>query len=232
MAIVPLDFIPPTDPDITKLHIEEATDQAGPFGEIEEVTEIGTYPNYITRYTTDQAALASNWFRIRWENSKGAMSPFSEPIKGGTTTLVQQIVDRVMLRDPLANENVTQQESEAVIEDVFSTTDAYSVDPETVTAKQKSGITFLTLARVYLSSIVTSISGGAVQSYTAGLVSQSAGSQAQSQVSQGMSNIEQLIEWANRDLGLSYSLIMLLKEIDVAGEYWLTREWTIEALTQ
>jgi hypothetical protein len=232
VANVPLDFTPPTEPDITKLHIEEATAMIGPFSEIEVVTSIGAYPDYITRYTTTLASSLNNWFRIRWENSKGAYSPYSNPIQGGTTTLVQEIIDRVMLRDPLADENITKQEAEAVIEDVLYVTDPYAVDPTLVTAKQKSGITFLTLARVYLSSIVTSISAGDTSSYTAGLVSQSSGTNSQSQISQGLSNIQQLIEWANRDLGLDYSVVMLLAEIDVAGALWSTGEWTFEALTQ
>jgi hypothetical protein len=230
MANVPLNFTPPIEPNIVSLHIEEAAAQGGPFSEIEVVTAVGSYPDYISRYTTTSATALNDWFRIRWQDAAGAYSPYSQAIQGGTVTLVQQIMDRVMLRDPLADENVTQQEAEAVIEDVFATEDAYSVDPYTVTAKQKSGITFLTLARVYLSSIVTSITGGATQSYTAGLVSQTAGSAAQSKVSQGLENIRQLIEWANHDLGMNVSLVLLIKEIDVGG-ILTTSDYTIEALT-
>jgi hypothetical protein len=232
MASVRLDFVPPDSPDITKLHIFEAPTKDGIFSQIEEVTSIGSYPNYISYYTTTVAANVSDWFAIQWEDSFGALSDISEPIQGGTTTLVNDIIRRVMLRDPLANEIIAQQEAEAVIENVFGVTDAYSVDQTIVTAKQKSGITFLTLARTYLSSIITSISSGTVQSYTAGLVSQSAGAGSQSSVTQGLGNIQQLIDWANADLGLNVSVIMLLKEIDVAGSTWMTSEWTLEALGQ
>jgi len=232
MASVPLDFTPPIEPDITELHIEEASSKDGPFNEIETVTAVGAYPDYISRYTTSLATALNDWFRIRWKDSKGAYTPYSEPLQGGTTTLVQQIVNRVMLRDPMADENVALQEAEAVISDVFRVDDPYTIDPATVTPKQKSGITFLTLARTYLSSIVTSIAAGTSDSYTAGLVSQSAGTASQSEISKGLSNIEQLIEWANRDLGLSFSVVMLLEEIEVAGSTWTINEWTIEALTQ
>jgi hypothetical protein len=231
MASVRLDFIPPDAQGITKLHIYESATREGVFSEIEEVTPVGAYPTYITYHTTTFALDVNDWFAIEWEDADGALTGLSQPIQGGTTTLVQQIVSRVMLRDPLADENITAQEAEAVIEDVMNTTDAYSVDPTTVTAKYKSGITFLTLARVYLSSIITSMSSGSSQSYTAGLVSQQAGNQSQSQTSSGLQNIQQLIEWANRDLGLSYSVILLMKEFDF-GTTWEIDEWTIEALSQ
>jgi hypothetical protein len=231
MASVRLDFIPPDTPGITKLHIYESPTLNGVFNEIETVTSVGSYPTYITYHTTKLANDIADWFAIQWEDADGALSGLSQPIQGGTTTLVQQIVSRVMLRDPFADENIAAQEAEAVIEDVFITTDAYLVDPSIVTAKQKSGITFLTLARVYLSSIITSLSSGSLQSYTAGLVSQSAGSQSQTQNSTGLQNIQQLIEWANRDLGISYSVLLLMKEIDF-GTTWEIDEWTIEALSQ
>lgn len=232
MASVRLDFVPPNSPDITKLKIWESPSRTGVFNVIETINGVGAYPDYISYYTTQNASSPSNWFAISWEDSRGAQTELSTPIQGGTTTLVQQIISRVMLRDPLADENIAVQEAEAVIEDVFPGVDPYLIDVSTVTAKQKSGITFLTLARTYLSSIVTSISAGSGESYTAGLVSQGTSNQSQSQVSQGLTNIKQLIDWANADLGLNYSIVMLMAEIDVAGQLWGFNEFTFEALAQ
>src|SRR5262245_28257796 len=103
MATVRLDFTPPGIPDVTKLHIEEAPASGGPFVEIEQVAS-GTYPNYISYYVTQNASSATYWFRIRWETSQGAFTPYSGALQGGTKTLVQEIVDRVMLRNPSLNE--------------------------------------------------------------------------------------------------------------------------------
>jgi hypothetical protein len=119
MASVRLDFTPPTAPGITALHIEEASAKEGVFAEIEEVTAVGTYPNYISYYTTDNAVAANGWFRIRWEDADGIFTAYSSPLQGGTKTLVQEIVDRVMLRMPNANEIIVTQEAQAAVSLVF-----------------------------------------------------------------------------------------------------------------
>lgn len=230
MASVRLDFTPPDIQGITKLLIYESPTPTGTFSLIETITPVGSYPDYISYHTTTRALSLTDWFAIQWEDGNGAQTEMSAPIQGGTTTVVQQIVSRVMLRDPLADENITTQEAEAVIEEVFNT-DPYLVDPATVTYKQRSGITYLVLARVYLSSLATAIGSSSTDSYTAGLVSQNAGTN-QTQVSSGLSNIEQLIKWANQDLGLNYSVVLLLEAIDVAGldGSWDITEFTFEAL--
>jgi hypothetical protein len=169
MAIVPLDFQPPEEPNIVSLHIYESAAQEGPFIQIEEVTDIGTYPSYITRYTTSLATNATNWFGIAWEDDVGAIGPMSNPVQGGTETLVNIIVNRVMLRDPSANEIIATQEAEAVISAALDVEDPYSVDPTTLTPVQIRGLTNLTLARSYMTQIVNTSS---TVEYTAGLVSE------------------------------------------------------------
>jgi hypothetical protein len=85
MAVpVTIDFVPPTVPDITKLHIYEGTSPNAVFDEIEIVTPVGTYPNYITRYTTTKATSKDNGFAIAWENGQGEISEMSNPMQGGT----------------------------------------------------------------------------------------------------------------------------------------------------
>src|SRR5262245_35971053 len=103
MASVRLDFTPPGIPDVIELHVEEAPDSGGPFVQI-DTADSGTYPNYISSYTTQLATSTTYWFRIRWETLQGVFTPYSAPLQGGTKTLVQEIVDRVMLRNPSLNE--------------------------------------------------------------------------------------------------------------------------------
>ena len=93
MAVpVPLDFIPPQEDNIVKLHIYESSAQGGPFSEIELVTEVGTWPNYIDHYTTANATALDDWFAIQWEDDKGAKSVLSSPVKGGTDYLVREVM--------------------------------------------------------------------------------------------------------------------------------------------
>lgn len=230
MASVYLKFVPPPDThDLAKLHIWEAPASDATFTRIDTKTDIGSYPDWIDFVETTQAASDLDWFAIQWETSAGVLSEISSPVQGRTETLVGEIVTRVLIRSPLLDENVVQQEAEAVIEDVLSGVDPYTVNRDAVTFKQKSGITFLTMARALLSSVL--VSSTATQSYTAGLISQNLGTSSQQQ--QSLKNIEQMIEWANRDLGLNVSLIMEIRRVCVAGGFWRTLdEITIEALTQ
>ena len=131
MASVFLNFTPPDREDLTKLRIFEATDAAGPWNEIEVVTAIGEYPNYISSYTTNLATSNTNWFSIQWEDAKGAQTDQSNAIQGGTETLVGEIVDRVLVRDNTLDEQVVLAETEALIERYFGC-DPYTVDPASV----------------------------------------------------------------------------------------------------
>lgn len=214
MATVPLDFIPPTTPGLVALHIYEAPLATGPFTEIERATAIGTYPDYITRYETTLATNPTDWFSIAWEDAGGAIGPTSAALQGGTQTLLSEIVDRVMLRDSSLNEAIVAQEAQAVIEQVLSI-DATSVTPSAITQSQLSGVTLLTLARALIQKVALSSSSGTAQSWTAGIVSMNSGTT--SQQKSPTANVDALIAQANKDLGTSYSIILLMEEMAVAG---------------
>jgi hypothetical protein len=221
MATVTLDFRPPTDPDISVLHVYEAPTSDGPWDEIDTVTPVGTYPTYITRYTTQNASDPKNWFAIEWESTLGAKSGLSEPLQGGFDPLLSEIVNRVLLRDSSLDENIVAQEAEAVVEGFFPLEELSSIPANEATARQLSGFTLLTMARAYLSEILKQSAGvsGNVQSFTAGLVQISSGTTAGSGKTTSIDMIEKIIENANSLLGRSYSYIVLLEEIAVAGGY-------------
>lgn len=210
MASVPLKFIPPDEPGWTTLHIYEATTSLGPFTEIENVPSGD--PNYITRWTTDKATAVDNWFQINWSDSKDAFTETSQSVKGGTETLVGEIVQRILLRDSTINENIAAQEAAAAISDYFRVDDPYTIDPASVNPKILQGLTLLAMAWGYT---VTQATSGSVQKFTAGLVSLDTGTSS----TKSSANIDQLIKLANKLLGRNYSLIMRLKEISVAGGY-------------
>lgn len=203
MASIAIDFIPPDDPNIVTMHIEEAMDKEGPWTGIETVP-IGEYPNYITRYTTALASSPSSWIRIRFQDDGGAFSPWSVPVQGGTRTLVGEIVDRVLLRSATVNENVAAQVAEAVIERVLNI-DPYSTDTESVTYSQKEGITLLTLAY----SIQAESASGESQSYVAGLVSETSKG--------GSVDVDGILKLAGIFLGLAPSRVAQMADIAIAG---------------
>ena len=208
MPSVHLDFIPPDEPDLVSLHIEEAPTAGGAWVAIEEVTAIGEYGNYITEYTTDDATGLTQWFRIRWEDSKGAFTPYSQAVQGGTESLVSEIVDRVMLRDPNIKEGVALQEAEAAIHKFYKA-DPYSIDLASVNAEILSGLTLMTMARCY---IFSSLSESESEDYTAGIISQKSSSDKKV-------NLDWLIAQANGFLGTNYSVVMVMEEIEIAGGY-------------
>jgi hypothetical protein len=115
MASVYIDFVPPDRPGFVKLLIYESPDADGPFVLIETVTEIGTYPNYLTQYSTDKATAVQSFFAIRWEDEKAVQTEMSEAVQGGTESLVGIVTSRVMLRSSGMSENVVVQETEDVI---------------------------------------------------------------------------------------------------------------------
>jgi len=205
---VRLDFVPPSTENITKLHVEEATALDQSFAEIDMTTEVGTFPNYISYYVTQAASATDNWFRIRWETSDGIFTPFSEPLQGGTKTLVQEIVDRVLLRNPTLNEIIVTQEAQAVVSETFSTEDPNSILVGEATPVQIRGMTNMTLARSLIAT--TLASGGTVAKFTAGLVSLQSGSTSQDPTK----SIEALLKSAGEDLGQSsVGYVMLLADL-------------------
>lgn len=206
---VELQFIPPDSDDIVTLHVEEAPTSSGTFTE-KQTFAAGAYPNYIDKVTVTNVTNPLDWFRVRWQDSGGAYTPYSAPIQGGTTTLVAQVQDRVILRNPLVNKIVAGQEAEATVSEYFMVDDPYSVDPAKGVPKVLSGLTLLTLARCYA---IRLISGGTQQKWAAGLVSMDQGST----TNQSWDSIDRLIDLANKELGRNYSRIMLMEEITVGG---------------
>lgn len=208
---VRLDFTPPTVNDISKLHVEEAPAKGGPFQEIDSTTAVGTYPNYISFYTTQSATDLNYWFRIYWETTQGVKTPYSEPLQGGTKTLVQEIVDRTLLRNPSLNEVIVTQEAQAVVSQVFMTQDPNALQVEEATYVQLRGMTNMTLARSLVATYLAS--GGTVAKYTAGLVSLQTGTT----TADPTKAIDALLKSANDDLNLNYSVILLLSQVDPSG---------------
>lgn len=213
MASVFLNFTPPDREELTTLRIFEATDKSGPWTEIEAVTEIGTYPNYISSYTTNLASNAINWFSIQWEDAKGAKTDQSNAIQGGTETLVGEIVDRVLVRDGTLDEQVVLAETEALIERYFGV-DPYTVDPNSVGYATKNSLAKMVQAKSMYSKVVTSssTSGG----WTAGLVSMKSSS---GDSTTSMDIIDSLMKEAARELGVGVSIVAQMMAIPIAGGF-------------
>ena len=211
MAVVPLRFTPPAEPGWDTLHIFESPTQNGTYTEIDQ-TPSGT-PNYIDRFTTDQATQADYWFAIQWSDPEGATTELSAGVQGGTETLVGILVQRILLRDSTINENVAAQEAEAAISAYFGVDDPATIDPATVNPKILEGLTLLALAWGYT---IISTTQSNVQKFTAGLVSLDQGSSSTTRTS---ASVDQLLKLANSLLGRNYSAIAALKEIPVAGRF-------------
>lgn len=214
MASVFLNFTPPEEEGITILRIFEAPAADGPFTPIEDVSDVGMYPNYISFYTTTSADNADDWFSIQWINADGAESETSAAIQGGTNTLAGVLLQRMLLRDPSLSENIAFQEAEAVISDYYGVLDPNTVDPNTVSPKILSGLTNYALMRTYIAQTIIS-SQNTGSKWSAGIValdnSKSSSISAQS--------LKDMLWLVNRDLGLNYSVILSLKEIKVAGGF-------------
>lgn len=220
MPSVFLQFIPPDREGFVKLHIFEAADATSALAEIEEVDEVGTYPNYISEYSTDQASDNSHWFAIQWEDSKGVRTAISARIQGGTETLVGEVVKRVRQRDSQIDENIALHEAEAVIEEFFGR-DPYGVSDDDLPAGRKyrilEGLTLLALARSYLSSTAAASAASSlsdINSVTIGLVSLKSGTVSNtSTVEKVVLSVQPLIETANSFLGINTSVILQMQAI-------------------
>lgn len=205
MATVRLDFVPPVDPDIVSLKIYESATKGGVFNEIEEVTVIGQYPNYLSTYTTTQATQIDYWFAIDWFDNKGGHLGLSDPIQGNADLLLAEIVNRVMVRDITINENIIYDEAQAVLEMFLPVgTDIEDAPLSMATYQERSGLTMLTMARCY----IFAISEGE-EEYTVGLVSQKLKN------SRSLDLINNLLKKAEADLGISYSAILQMAEVPV-----------------
>lgn len=210
---VHLDFIAPNQiPDLTKLHILEGPSKDGPFNEIEIVNGVGAQGAYLSSYTTELATNKTDWFVIQWEDAKGAVTPLSAAVQGGTQSLVAEIVSRMLLREPTLDEAIALQEAEAAVSDYYNTIDPYSIDPSTVSPRIKSGLTNYALARSYITKAITQADR---KQWVAGLVSLNTASG--SAITPDV--VKALLDLANRDLGRSMSFKLVLKEIEVAGGF-------------
>lgn len=214
MASVPLDFTAPDWPNLTIMRIYEAPAQGGPWTEIEEVTPVGTYPDYISRYTTNMATSELSWFSIEWEDNKGAKSPLSNPIQVGQNSLAAEITSRAMLRNPNLNEMVVYQSAQGVIATIYGDV---IPDPDDVPYDTLDGMTMLTMARTMIFDVATAAAAGNVSKFTAGLVSMETGSTSGSSTGDPFKTVDALIKAANALLGVDYSVILFLKEIEIAG---------------
>lgn len=208
MASVPLVFNLPAEEGLTALNIYEAISADGPWTLIETVTEIGTYPDYIHDYETDNATSEDNWFAISTVDQADVESDLSVPMKGGTQTVVNMVTERVMQRGVTWDESIVIQEAEAVIERWFGI-DPYTV-PLPVSYTVLSGLTYLVMARLIVQSFV---SGGSSESYTAGLVSQKTGT---SQTDQ-MKFVDDLIRLAAQMLGVPEIVLLQMADFDPTG---------------
>ena len=212
MAQIRLKFIPPDEEGITALNVYESAAKESPFTLVETTTEVGTYPNWINEYVATAITNPSWWFSITWVID-GVETDLSSPIKGGTDTLVEQIVNRVRERDSSLNERIVAQEAEGAIQTVYGDSqDPYDADlAATVSYRKLQGLVYLVMARAYIAKAVTS-SSGSVQSATMGLVSFKSATNAQSVTK----DVQALIDLANRELGISTSFVMLMEDIEEA----------------
>ena len=210
-----LRFTPPDRQSLTKLLIYEAASADGPWGTpIEVVTEIGSYPDYISEYTTNDAVSRINWFAIQWEDAGGARTELSNPIQGGSSTFVGEIVSLVGERDHSLDEQVVRQEAEVAIEDYFGI-DPYTVNAVNVNYRTKVGLAKLVQARSMLNNLILAASVGSSSGWTAGLVSMKSGT------SEGSKASEALIRWllseAAGALRLNFSRIARMATPVIAG---------------
>jgi len=207
MASVRLDFVAPEISNLAKLIIYESDSPTGTFSPIEVVTSIGTYPNYISFYTTENASGLQKWFAILWEDDKGAQTELSSPVQGGTSLLIGQLINRVLLRDPKLNEKMVSQECETVLERYFKS-DPYSI-ALTANYTELRGLTNLALAKCYIADLG---SASTASQFTAGLVSIKFD---ESRLVNRKDLIQELIKESNKDLGTIVSVILQMDRIEI-----------------
>lgn len=210
MVSVPLRFLPPDIDNLVSLKIWESAVKEGPFILKATVAPIGSYPEYIDNYTLTTAVSVDDWFAISWVDSGGAESSLSAPVKGGTTTLVGEVVFRVLERDRSLDPQVVRQDAEAVVQHYFSA-DPYDTTLSP-TYRQLNGLVLLVLARQKLVSMIEAI--GSSDSFTIGLVSGK--NTASASVTQQESAIKRLLDLAMSELGVSQSVIMQLAEPELS----------------
>jgi hypothetical protein len=209
MASVRLEFELPLDESLTRIRIWEGPTTDGPWTNIEDVTEIGTFPDFIHSFETTNATSVTDWFAISTVDANGVESALSTPLPGGRNTVVNEVTERVLQRGVSASESVVIQETEAVAERFFKV-DPYTVDLTTVTYATLTGLSYMVLARLVMLSIAE---GGGGESYTAGLVSQKSSMNAKDVDSV----LKTLIAEASTYLNIPSLIVMELADIDPTG---------------
>jgi hypothetical protein len=209
---VRIDLSPPPQDDVVALRIYEAAAEAGPYTQIERTSAVGTYPNYISHYTTVLANSATDWFKIAWEYTNNVIGPQSQAVQGGQgPLLIGKVIERTMQRDMSLNEGIVSQEAEGVIESFYGK-DPY--DPTlTASYKELNGLVLMTLYRSQLVTMfqTASMSGGATESFTIGLVSAKSGTSTAT-IAASEAALSKLLELAYKELGVPLSIILELAE--------------------
>lgn len=208
MAVVKFEIALPAIPDIEKIRVYESGTKDGAFAFIQEIENLGSYPDYIDWIEVTLASSADDWFAIKWVDTNGAESALSNPFKGNTQSVVGEIAQRVAQRGVSQSNEIVVQETEAVTERYFRS-NPYDVNIENVTHTQLVGLTYLVMARL----IMLDITSGSSDSYTAGLVSQ----KSQTGGTDKMKFLNDLIAVASQYLGIPSALIMQLADIDPTG---------------
>jgi hypothetical protein len=138
----------------------------------------------------------------------------SAPMQGGSTSLVSEIVNRIMLRDPYLNPTVVGQEAEVAVSEYFSA-DPYSIDPDTISLKILSGLTYYTMARCYViqaTYAVTSTAGHGSK-WVAGIVQLDQSQASSVKNTAGIWDaIDRLLKLANVELQWNVDVVLLMQE--------------------
>lgn len=117
MATVKLYFEPYPENDADGLRIEESADGVSGWSEIEALTtQIGTYPDYISKFTTSNATDVDYWFRIRWTVG-GTPQNYSDPLQVGD--LAPKYTTPDLIRDTTRHTAI-QTEKTGVLQDLIT----------------------------------------------------------------------------------------------------------------
>ena len=207
---VKLRFTAPDTEDLKYLKIYEEASPTGVWDTVIETVDLdaldAAYPEYISEYETNMALSATDWFAIQWIGRKGAVGGLSNPMQGGTSSLVGEIVELVGQRDSNLDAQVVRQETEFAIETYFgqdpytATTDSYRI---------RVGLARLVQARTMLSDLAKG--GGSNSGWTAGLVSMKSGTTGNEKL------VRWLLEQAAIGLGMNYARIAQMATMVIAG---------------
>jgi hypothetical protein len=213
MARVVLNISPYEAPGAASVQVYESATVDGPFVLVDTLAA-GVYPDYVTRIDTNLATNDADWFAVQWLAADGAeLTPLSPPIRAQAYSFVQMVADRVRQRDPSLNEDVVIQEAEGAIERYLGK-NPYAADfylDLLVGTRYNvlNGLVYLTMARSMLDRLIKTSN---VTKATIGVVSMQSGDTTTS-----VKNIEALIGMANDLLGLTYSLVMVLEDIEIGN---------------